>query len=72
MEYKTTLKEIRNFDAVDITLHQDIYKLKQEENGLENICYSKGVCGWNGQVVKGNKTGTYYKIVGRTSNLFAL
>lgn len=60
---KTTLKEIKNYDALDITASRENY------GRLEVVAKSFGVYGMNGALLKDEK-GNFYKITARSSNLF--
>ena len=64
---KVTQKEIKNFHAVDITTWGD--EKLAELPRLKEIAYSIGVYGCNGKAFRGTD-GEFYKIVGRTTNLF--
>ena len=66
---KTTLKEIKNFPAIDITT-ADFDTVNQiARNKYETIAYSVGVYGVNG-VVFNTFDGTLYKITSRSTALF--
>ena len=69
---KTTLKEIKNFNAEDITYisFEDMNKLKENEGYFKEIVYSMGTYGVTGCVVQGNNSGKMYKITSRTSAIF--
>lgn len=69
---KTSLKDIKNFNAKDITYIKfyDMYKLREKENGFTDIAYSKGVYGVTGCVIQGNKSKNLYKITSRTNAIF--
>lgn len=58
-----TKKEIKNFDALDITTK------KEKIPGLSVFAMSFGVYGMNGAILRDEK-GNFYKITDRTSNLF--
>lgn len=60
---KLTQKEIKNFDALDITT------AKEDYNGLSVFAMSFGVYGMNGAILQ-DENGNFYKITARTSNLF--
>ena len=64
---KTTQKETKKFPAIDITAWRE--EKTQELPHLEEIAYSIGVYGCNGKLFRGTD-GEFYKIVGRTINLF--
>lgn len=70
---KTTQKEIRNFSATDITnwCTEDVTKLARIQP-LKCIAYSTGIYGINGLVVYDVATGEFFKVVDRSTNLFAL
>lgn len=70
---KTTLREIKGFNAIDVTYYRndDLYKLEKEEAPFKDIAYSMGVYGCNGFIIQG-KSGTYYKVTSRTNALFIL
>ena len=69
---KTTLKDIKEMNAEDITrlTSDEIKKLMKEEIYFTEIATSSGIHGINGCIVKGAKTGTLYKITSKNSNLF--
>ena len=67
---KTTLREIRESNAVDITDVKDGNKLYDEISPLRKIAYSVGVYGCTGLLLYSDKTKKFYKITRRTSNLF--
>lgn len=71
---KTTLKEIKNMNAKDITSLSDkeLNEIKKQERRLEEISISMGTYGINGALFKGEKTGSLYKITARCTNLFYL
>lgn len=60
---KLTQKEIRNFDALDITTEKD------KRDGLSVFAMSFGVYGMNGAILQ-DESGNFYKITARTTNLF--
>ena len=64
---KTTQKEIKKFPAIDITTWRD--EKLAELPRLEEIAYSIGIYGCNAKLFRGTD-GEFYKIVGRTTNLF--
>ena len=68
---KTTLKEVKEMSAKDITRlsGNEVKKLMKEEDYFIKIAISSGIYGINGCVVKGAKTRTLYKITSRNSNL---
>lgn len=65
------LKDIKNYPAVDITAADPaiVYEIAA---GRRTVAISYGTYGANGIVVYNDRTGQFYKIVGRTSNLFIL
>ena len=67
---KTTLKEIKNFNADDITYTKKGSQLYDELSPFRRIAYSTGVYGMTGLVIFSEKTNKYYKITSRTNNLF--
>lgn len=58
-----TKKEIKNFDAIDITTK------KEKIENLEIFAKSYGIYGMNGAILK-DRNGNFYKIIDRVSNLF--
>lgn len=60
---KLTKKEIKNFDALDITTE------KEKRAGLSVFAMSFGVYGMNGAILK-DENGNFYKITDRTTQLF--
>ena len=64
---KVAQKEIKNFPAIDITTWRE--EKTKELPRLEEIAYSIGTYGCNGKLFHGTD-GKFYKIVGRTTNLF--
>lgn len=71
---KTTLKNIKNTEAIDITNYsfEAAKELGEKELGLDVLALSHGTYGMNGALLKGFATGTIYKITARTSTLFQL
>lgn len=69
---KTTLKEIKNFNAEDITYisFNDMNELRKKEGYFNEIVYSMGTYGVTGCVIQGNNSGKMYKITNRTSAIF--
>ena len=67
---KTTLKEIREFNAENITYAKKGTELYNDLAPIRRIAYSTGVYGMTGLVIFSEKTNKYYKITSRTSNLF--
>ena len=62
---KLTQKEIKNFNALDITSESD----KEYRQGLSVFAKSYGVYGMNGAILQ-DTDGNFYKITARNSNLF--
>ena len=71
---KTTIKDIKAFDAIDITYikFDDMKKLRQKENGFNEIAYSQGLYGINAIVIQGQKSKKLYKITNRTKAIFMI
>ena len=71
---KTTQKDIRNTNAVDITYWstEELYKLSREEKGMNELAWSCGVYGCNAKLLQGRETGTLYKITTRSSAIWAI
>lgn len=71
---KTTQKDIRNYNAIDITRYSfdAINKLIASEEYLIDVAYSVGTYGLNGLVKQGHKTGTLYKVTSRSGALFQI
>lgn len=69
---KTTLKEIKKFNAKDITYisFNDMNELRKKEGYFKEIAYSMGTYGVTGCVIQGNNSGKMYKITSRTSAIF--
>ena len=73
---KTTQKELRRLvntgAAVDITTASDkkLNEIREAESRLESVAVSVGIYGRNGQLLRGEKTGTLYAITARTTNVF--
>lgn len=67
---KTTLKEIRDFNAENITYAPHGTHLYKDLSPIRRIAYSTGVYGMTGLLIFSEKTKKYYKITSRTSNLF--
>lgn len=69
-------KELKNMLelglAVDITTlsSKEIENIYNKEQHIEQVGYCSGVYGVSGCLLKGYKTGTYYVITARNSNLF--
>lgn len=66
---KTTLKEIRNFSAIEVNCSNIEYLSKCR---LTKIAYSCGVYGCNGRVYFNENDSNFYKITGRSQYLFLL
>ena len=71
---KTTQKDIKNFNAIDITYYKqnELDNLKACEKWFSEVAYSIGAYGCNGLVLQGASSGTLYKITQRTNALFQL
>ena len=67
---KTTLKEIKDFNAEDITYSKNGNQLYNDLLPFRKIAYSSGVYGCTGVLLYSDKTNKYYKITSCTSNLF--
>ena len=69
---RTTLKEIKNYPAADISdfSFEQINRLKEGEKFLAPVAYSTGVYGISGIVAQGYSSGTLYKITKRSIALF--
>lgn len=67
---KTTLKEIKEFNAEDITCAKNGNQLYRDLMPIRRIAYSTGAYGMTGLVIFSEKTNKYYKITSRTTNLF--
>ena len=65
----TSLKNIKEFDAKDITRASSEYIYSLVKKGLKCVAYSHGIYGANGWVGQ-TKDGTLYKITARNTNLF--
>lgn len=61
---------IRNGEVIDITNYslEDIDRLGR----LEKVCYSMGIYGLNGAVMKSIKNGKFYGVGSRCTNVFYL
>lgn len=66
---KTTLKEIRNFYAIEVNWSNIEYLSKCK---LIKIASSCGVYGCNGRVYFNENDSKFYKITGRSQYLFML
>lgn len=71
---KTSLKDIKNYNAIDITYKsfEEMKKLINKEAGFREVAYSSGVYGVNGAIVQGIKSKKLYKIASRTTVLFMI
>ena len=69
---KTTLKEIKNYSAADISDYsfEKINRLKEGEKFLTQVAYSTGIYGISGIVLQGYSSGTLYKVTKRSIALF--
>lgn len=67
---KTTLKNIKEFNAENITYSKNGNQLYRDLSPISRVAYSTGVYGMTGLVIFSEKTKKYYKITSRTSNLF--
>lgn len=70
---KTTLRDIRNTRAVDLTntSSTEIYKLLETIDKVK-IAYSVGIYGLNGCLIQDAKTGQLYKVTAHSAALFIL
>lgn len=66
---KTTQKDIKNMQAIDITYSKEA-EIKEIEGWLTEIAYSAGIYGVNGCVWQGHNTGKLYKMTARTSTFY--
>ena len=66
---KTTLKEIRNFYAIEVDCDNIDYLTKCH---LRCIAYSWGVYGCNGRVYFNETDNKFYKVTGRKQYLFQI
>ena len=66
---ETTLKEIRNFYAIEVN-EDNIDILKKSH--LRSIAYSHGIYGCNGRVYFNEDDNKFYKVTGRKQYLFLL
>ena len=64
---KVAQKEIKKFPAIDIAAWRG--EKLAELPRLEEIAYSIGIYGCNGKLFRGTD-GEFYKITGRSANLF--
>lgn len=69
---KTTLKDIKAFDATDITNAEPEQLFNLRKHGLKRIAYSVGTYGITGAVYWDMTTGLLYKVTARSTALFAL
>lgn len=68
---RTTLRDIRNFPAEDITSASDEYLAQVLPHcEAEEIAYSVGMYGTSGMVLMNRSTGKLYKITARSTNIF--
>lgn len=69
---KTTLKEIKNFSAVDITRKsfQEVNEI-MHGHSFQTIAYSVGIYGVTG-IIKARDDGKLFKVTARSSALFQL
>lgn len=65
----TKLKNIKTYEAEDITSASSEYIYSLVKKGLECVAYSHGIYGVNGWVGQDSK-GNMYKITKRSGNLF--
>lgn len=65
----TTLKEIRNFYAIEVSADNIDFLMK---SNLKCIAYSCGVYGCNGKVYFNANDNKFYKVTGRKQYLFLL
>ena len=74
----TTLRKLRAMKELDIAIDITNYgldkcnELRQKEEGLELLEIATGICGVNGKLLKGRKTGEYYVITKRTLAIYAI
>lgn len=68
---KTTLKEIKNYPAIDVTTvtAEEMYSTIKGKN-VEKLYFSRGLYGINGLVFKVDET--TYKICCRSTSLFTV
>ena len=71
---KTTLKDIKNTIAIDITKlsTKEVYEIYHNEHGFKSVAYSIGIYGVTGAIVQGYTTNKLYKVTSRNSNLFII
>lgn len=68
---RTTLRDIRNFPAEDITSASVEYLAQVLPHcEAEEIAYSVGMYGTSGRVLMNRSTGKLYKITARSTNIF--
>ena len=67
---KTTLKEIKEFDAIDITYAKNGNQLYKDLTPFKIVAYSSGIYGNTGIVIFSKATNKYYKITSKTNNLW--
>lgn len=69
------VKEWLNYEGVtDITSysHEEIQKIKNDEEYFNEVGYSMGKYGCNGCVLQGHKTLNFYVITRRNTTLFSI
>lgn len=66
---KTTLREIKEFDAEDITYAKNGNQLYKDLTPFKIVAYSEGVYGNTGIVIFSKVTNKYYKITSKSKNL---
>lgn len=67
------LKEmVANGMAIDVSniSFEKAQELRKEEKGVGQIGYASGVYGCSGMLLRGNKTGQLYAVVGRTQAIY--
>lgn len=65
---QTTLKEIKTYNAIDITYNKEIRP--DDIRPYHYIAFSYGTYGRTGLLLYSDKTGKFYKICSRTANLY--
>lgn len=65
----TSLKNIKGYEAEDITSASSEYVFSLITRGLKCVAYSHGIYGINGWLGQ-TEDGKFYKITKRTGNLF--
>lgn len=69
------IKEWLNFEGVTDITHatmEEIQKIKNDEEWLNEVGYSQGKYGCNGCILQGHKTLKFYVITARTSALYCI